>query len=86
MPILTVTGGATVREGEKAIFTVSLTSALTQDVWFRASTITSAGASSADGDYDAILDKLYFIPAGSKKSIYQFKPIMLELKMKDWKV
>ncbi len=67
MPILTVTGGATVREGEKAIFTVSLTSALTQDVWFRASTITSAGASSADGDYDAILDKLYFIPAGSKK-------------------
>lgn len=67
MPILTVTGGATIREGEKAIFTVSLTSALTQDVWFRASTITSAGASSADGDYDAILDKLYFIPAGSKK-------------------
>ncbi len=67
MPILTVTGGATVREGEKAIFTVSLTSVLTQDVWFRASTITSAGASSADGDYDAILDKLYFIPAGSRK-------------------
>ena len=67
MPILTVTGGATIREGEKAIFTVSLTSALTQDVWFRASTITSAGASSADGDYDAILDKLFFIPAGSKK-------------------
>lgn len=50
-----------------------MTSALTLDVWFRASTITSAGASSTDGDYDAILDKLFFIPVGKRETTVSVK-------------
>ncbi len=65
MATLTVTPGSTVREGEKAIFTINLSEPIPESVFFRASTTFSGGASSADGDYERIEDRIYEIPAGN---------------------
>ncbi|MCB9810599.1 MAG: hypothetical protein H6779_01990 [Candidatus Nomurabacteria bacterium] len=64
MTTLTVIPDGTIREGQSAIFTIVLSEPLTESVFFRASTITSGGASTADGDYEGFTDRIYEIPAG----------------------